>query len=175
MTGTLAGLAAAYPELDYSAIDYEYLRAVSQTMVPFGAHVGTLITEISPQRAVVEIPAVEQVRNHMGTVHAGALFTAADIAGAAAVVGAAAQRLHTIERLVLRAATATYRKPALARIRAIATVAGPDLAPILSATESARFELPGKVSLLDDNATLVAEFTFDYVCDVIIAGNSNAT
>ncbi|WP_330181249.1 DUF4442 domain-containing protein [Nocardia sp. NBC_01503] len=173
-TRTLAGFAAAYPELDYTAIDYEYLRAVSQEMVPFGRHVGTLITEISPDRSVVEIPADDTVRNHMGTVHAGALFTAADIAGAAAFVGAAAERLYTIERLVLRGGSASYRKPAQGRIRAIATVDLRELAEILAATTSARFELSGKAVLLDDNEVQVAKFTFDYVCDVTIAGTEQA-
>uniref|UniRef100_UPI0024557C31 PaaI family thioesterase n=1 Tax=Nocardia brasiliensis TaxID=37326 RepID=UPI0024557C31 len=83
-TREIAGFAAAYPELDGAAVDYDYLRAVSQDMVPFGRHVGTVITEIGPERAVVEIPAVDTVGNHMGTVHAGALFTAADIGGGGA-------------------------------------------------------------------------------------------
>ncbi|MGV9664272.1 YiiD C-terminal domain-containing protein [Nocardia niigatensis] len=169
-TRTLAGFAAAYPELNPDAVDYEYLRAISQQMVPFGRHVGTLVSEISPDRAVVEIPAVDEVRNHMSTVHAGALFTAADIAGAAAFVGAAAHRLYTVERLVLRGGTASYRKPAQGRIRAIATVDQRELADILAATASARFELSGKATLLDDNEVMVAKFTFDYVCDVTITG-----
>ncbi|MVU80448.1 DUF4442 domain-containing protein [Nocardia sp. ET3-3] len=170
MTRTLAGFAAAYPELDYAAVDYEYLRVVSQELVPFGRHVGTLVTEIGRDRAVVEIPAVGEVRNHMGTVHAGALFTAADIAGACAFVGAAAERLYTVERLVLRGGTASYRKPAQGRIRTLATVDQLELAPILATVESGRFELSGKASLLDDNDVVVAKFTFDYVCDVTIAG-----
>ncbi|MRH88319.1 DUF4442 domain-containing protein [Nocardia sp. SYP-A9097] len=173
-TRTLAGFAAAYPELDYTAIDYEYLRAVSQELVPFGRHVGTRVTEISPERSVVEIPADGTVGNHIGTVHAGALFTAADIAGAAAFVGAAAERLYTIERLVLRGGTAAYRKPAQGRIRAIATVDLRELADILAATASARFELSGRALLLDDNEVLVAKFTFDYVCDVTIAETESA-
>ncbi|MBH0776517.1 YiiD C-terminal domain-containing protein [Nocardia bovistercoris] len=167
-TREIAGFAAAYPELNYAAVDYEYLRAVSQAMVPFAERVGTVVTEISADRAVVEIPALESVRNHMGTVHAGALFTAADIAGAAAFVGAAATRLYTVERLVLKAGTASYRKPAVGRIRAIATVDLRELAEVLGATASGRFELSGKVALLDDNEVVVAKFTFDYVCDVAI-------
>lgn len=165
-TREIAGFAAAYPELDYDAVDYEYLRAVSQDMVPFAERVGTLVTEIGPDRAVVQIPAVDSVRNHMGTVHAGALFTAADIAGAAAFVGAAATRLFTIERLVLRAGTASYRKPAGGRIRAVATVDQRDCADVLGAVGGGRFELAGKALLLDDNDVVVAKFTFDYVCDV---------
>ncbi|WP_067689496.1 YiiD C-terminal domain-containing protein [Nocardia jejuensis] len=163
------GFGAAYPDLDPEHIDYDYLRAVSQDLVPFGRLVGTRITEVGPDRAVVEIPAGETVRNHMGTVHAGALFTAADIAGATAFVGAAAARLHTVDRLVLRGGNDSYRKPAVGRIRAIATVDQRELADILAATASARFELSGKAVLLDDNDVLVAKFTFDYVCDVTIA------
>lgn len=167
-TREIAGFAAAYPELDCTAVDYEYLRVVSQEMVPFGRHVGTVITEIGPERAVVEIPATGTMRNHMGTVHAGALFTAADIGGAAAFVGAAATRLPSVERLVLRGGTASYRKPAVGRIRAIATVDQRELTDVLAATASNRFELSGKATLLDDGDVAVAKFTFDYVCDVTI-------
>ncbi|GAA5061676.1 YiiD C-terminal domain-containing protein [Nocardia callitridis] len=170
-TREIAGFASAYPELDPAAVDYEYLRAVSHDLVPFGRHIGTAVTEVSAERAVVEIPAGDTVGNHMGTVHAGALFTAADIGGAAAFVGAAATRLHTVERLVLRTATASYRKPAMGRIRAIATVDLRELAEVLTATVSGRHELSGKASLLDDRDVLVAKFTFDYVCDLAIAGD----
>ncbi|MFF0457796.1 YiiD C-terminal domain-containing protein [Nocardia africana] len=168
----LAGFAAAYPTLDPDAVDYEYLRKVSQQLVPFGQHVGTLISEISADRSVVEIPASDTVTNQMGTVHAGALFTAADIAGAAAFVGAAAHRLHTVERLVLRGAWASYRKPAQGRIRAVATVDAQELAPLLAATSAGRFELSGKATLLDDRDVTVAKFTFDYVVDVTSTGTA---
>ncbi|MGV9435677.1 DUF4442 domain-containing protein, partial [Nocardia sp. NPDC003648] len=56
-TRSIAGFGAAYPALDFDAVDYDYLRDASQALVPFGAHVGTRITEISPARSVVEIPA----------------------------------------------------------------------------------------------------------------------
>ncbi|MFE9323605.1 hypothetical protein ACFYOW_21845 [Nocardia sp. NPDC006982] len=87
---------------------------------------------------------------------------------AAAFVGAAATRLDTVERLVLRAGTASYRKPAVGRIRAIATVDQRELAEVLAATASNRFELSGKAVLLDDADVVVAKFTFDYVCDIAI-------
>ncbi|MGC0362219.1 uncharacterized protein (TIGR00369 family) [Rhodococcus sp. 27YEA15] len=166
ITGSLTGFAAVYGPIDSIEPDYEHLRTVSNSMVPFGNHVGTSITEIGPDRAVVEIPAQPHVLNHMSTVHAGALFTAADIAGAAAFVGAAATRLGTVTQLVLRAATASYRKPAIGRIRAVARVDQHELHDILTVDRDARFELSGKALLLDDNDVVVAKFTFDYVCDV---------
>lgn len=160
--------AAAFGAIDYDSPDYELLRSVADTLVPFGAHIGMSITEISPDRAVVEIPNAPHVVNHMGTVHAGALFTAADIAGAAAVAGAAATGLHLIDSLVVRGATASYRKPATGHIRAIATVDERELRAILGAACNQRFELTGKVTVLNDEDTTVAKFTFDYVCDVVV-------
>ncbi|MFD6064762.1 YiiD C-terminal domain-containing protein [Rhodococcus wratislaviensis] len=167
------GFAAVYGTLDPTAVDYEHLRAVSDGMVPFGTTAGTTITEIGPDRAVVEIPATPDVTNHMGTVHAGALFTAADIAGAAAFVGAAAARLDTIARLVLRGADASYRKPALGRIRAVATVDERELRTILAADHDERFELSGKALLLDDADVVVAKFTFDYLVDTVFPAPAN--
>ncbi|WP_067657803.1 YiiD C-terminal domain-containing protein [Nocardia harenae] len=164
-TRELTGFAAGYPELDPEHVDYEYLRSTSHTLIPFGTHVGTEITEIGPERAVVEIPAGGPTTNHMGTVHAGALFTAADIAGAAAFVGAAASRLYRVQRLVLRGASVRYKRPAAGRIRAVASVEPEAVAGVLASTVGERFEIVIPAALLDDADVLVAEFSFDYVCD----------
>ncbi|SDD34747.1 PaaI family thioesterase [Actinokineospora iranica] len=146
--------------------DYDALRAISDALVPFGNHAGVDITEIGPDRAVVELPAEPHLKNHMNTVHAGALFLAADIAGAAAFVGAVATRLSTVELLVLRDARAAFRKPAIGRIRAIATIDEREMRRILAATGNERFEIDGKAALYDDADVLVAKFTFDYVCTI---------
>ncbi|MBF6183938.1 YiiD C-terminal domain-containing protein [Nocardia farcinica] len=164
-TGERTGFAAGFPGLDTAAVDYDYLCTASRALIPFGNHVGTLITEIGPGRATVEIPAGGPVTNHMGTVHAGALFTAADIAGAAAFVGAAATGLTAVKRLVLRGASAAYKKPAAGRIRAIATVTPDSVAGVLASPGGERFEIAVPVALFDDADVLVAEFGFDYVCD----------
>ncbi|MCD2104572.1 YiiD C-terminal domain-containing protein [Rhodococcus erythropolis] len=169
-TGHRVGLfAAAFGDIDGGAPDYEHLRSVSNSLVPFGKHVGTIVTEIGPDRAVVEIPREPHVVNHMNTVHAGALFTAADIAGAAAFVGAAATRLYVVESLVVRSARSTYRKPASGNIRAIATVDEREMRAILAAQSDARFELTGKALMVNDDDVTVAKFTFDYVCDVVVS------
>ncbi|WP_280433721.1 hypothetical protein [Nocardia brasiliensis] len=57
----------------------------------------------------------------------------------------------------------------MGRIRAIATVDQRELAEVLAAAVSNRFELSGKAVLVDDSDVVVAKFTFDYVCDVTIA------
>lgn len=146
--------------------DYDKIREISDNLVPFGKHSGIEITEVGPDRAVAEIPAEPHLLNHLGTVHAGALFLAADIAGAAAFVGAAARKLSTVDVLVLRNGTASFRKPANGRIRAIATVDERETRRIL-AGEGQRFDLDGKALLYDADDVLVAKFTFEYVCTLV--------
>ncbi|GAB21778.1 MAG TPA: DUF4442 domain-containing protein [Gordonia polyisoprenivorans] len=170
----LTDFAAAFPQLDFTAPDYEYLRSVATALVPFGELVGTAVTEISAEQAVVTIAAGESVTNHMGTVHAGAQFTAADIAGALAFIGAAAPRLYTIERLVLRAATVTYRRPALGAIRAVAHIDERELRSVLTADDGGRHDITAKAVVLDDAGVVTAKLVFDYVCDVVAATPGNS-
>ncbi|MDF0529499.1 YiiD C-terminal domain-containing protein [Tsukamurella sp. 8F] len=168
----LTDFAAAFPELDHAAPDYGYLRSVAQDLVPFGRLVGTEVTEIGADRAVVTLGASGGVVNHMGTVHAGALFTAADIAGALAFVGAAAPRLFAVERLVLRASTVTYRRPATGTVRAVAVVDERELRELLGDTAGGRHDLTAKAVVLDGDDVVTSKFVFDYVCDVVGAPES---
>ncbi|WP_210718322.1 PaaI family thioesterase [Amycolatopsis acididurans] len=147
--------------------DYEKLREISDDLVPFGKHAGIEITEVGPDRAVAEIPGKPHQANHLGTVHAGALFLAADIAGAAAFVGAAAPVLSNVDILVLRNAGASFRKPATGRIRAIATVDEREMRRVLAADGAQRFDLDGKAQLFDSAGVMVAKFTFEYVCTMV--------
>lgn len=160
------GLAAAFPDLDPAAPDYDYLISATSGLVPFGDLVGVEVTEMSADHAVVSVGPDPAVTNHMGTVHAGTLFTAADIAGALAFIGAAATHLHAIERLVLRAATVTYRRPATGRIRAVARVDERELRAVLDAAEAGPHDITCRAAVLDDEDTVTARLTFDYVCNV---------
>lgn len=146
--------------------DYEKLRETLNTMVPFGVHVGVGITEIGPERAVVEIPDQETMQNHMGSVHAGALFLAADIASAAAFVGAIAPRLAGITRFVVRESRCTFLKPALGPIHTIARVDERVTSEVLGRNIDEKFDIDTKAMCYDDNDVLVAKFYFDCVCNI---------
>ncbi|HVV12560.1 DUF4442 domain-containing protein [Amycolatopsis sp.] len=163
MTDTTLSFSAAFAAAVTGAPDYGKLREISSTLVPFGNHAGIEITEIAPERAVAEIPDEPHLRNHLNTVHAGAQFLAADIAGACAFVGAVAPRLSTVDLLVLRTAGSAFRKPATGRIRAVATVNERDASAVLAGT-GGRFDLDGRAHLYDEAGVLVAKFSFEYVC-----------
>nr|WP_131786799.1 YiiD C-terminal domain-containing protein [Protofrankia symbiont of Coriaria ruscifolia] len=157
---------AIFSEATNGVVDYERIREITNSIVPFGRFVGVSITEVSPDRAVVEIPVSKNLTNHLGTVHAGALFLAADIAGAAALAGALAPRLARVEWTVVRDARSAFRKPAIGRVRAIATVDDREVRRVLASDAAEQFDLDGKALLYDDADVLVAKFHFDYVCNI---------
>ncbi|GAA2805601.1 DUF4442 domain-containing protein [Saccharopolyspora taberi] len=146
--------------------DYEKMCAHANTMVPFSNHVGTRMLEISPERGVVEIPAGEQMNNHLGSVHAGAQFLAAELAGAMAFGGAFAPVLTQVKLFILRSSTAVFLSPGCGRIRAVATLDPRTVSDVLGGTVSGKFELDGKAWLYDDNDVAVAKFYLDYVVDI---------
>ena len=161
-----AGYPAAFGRDAAGPADYERIRRVADGIAPFNVHAGVHITELGPDRAVVEIPDLDHLRNHLDTVHAGALFLAADIAGAAAFVGAVAHDMQRIDSLVMRDGRTAFRRPARGRIRAVGAVDPGLLAPVLAAVGSGRHDVDAKVLAYDDHGVLVAKFSFDYVCTV---------
>ena len=79
------------------------------------------ITSVGDGEAVVRLPNRAELTNHVGSQHAGALFTVADTASGAAFVGAFADRMGEVTPLV-RDAEIAYEKIAKGAIDATAKV-----------------------------------------------------
>jgi uncharacterized protein (TIGR00369 family) len=144
-------------------VDLEQLRQTVDTMVPFCNHVGVRVTELAPDHGQAELPVRPELQNHFGTVHAGALFLAAEVAGAAAFAGAMAPRITQLQGFVLRSSKIAFLKPANGHIRARATLDQQAVAAILAGREAGRFELPGLALLHDDADVLLGRVELDYV------------
>lgn len=157
---------APFVNPDGAGPDYEKMCEHANTMVPYSNHVGTRMVEISPQRGVVEIPAADQVTNHMGSVHAAAQFLAAELAGAMAFGGAFAPVITQVRLFILRSCTAGFLKPGHGRLRAVATLDPRTVSEVLEGAVSGKFELDGKAWLYDENDVAVAKFYLDYVVDL---------
>jgi acyl-coenzyme A thioesterase PaaI-like protein len=160
------GFGAVFADLDVDNPDYDQLRRMVSSMIPFGTHSGVEVTELGPDSAVVEIPDEQYITNHLQTVHAGALFLAADIAGACAFVGAATKRLSVVTSFVLRDSRIAFRKPAVGRIRAVGTIDRRDIDTVLGATGERRLDVDGKAMLYDAAGVLVSKVSLDYVCSI---------
>jgi acyl-coenzyme A thioesterase PaaI-like protein len=142
-------------------MDYDALRQGLQQAVPFNSHLRLEIREVSPERGVVALPDRDELRNHVGSQHAGALFSAAEAASGAAFVGALGERIGEIRPLAQRAQI-EYRKIAEGEILATARVdrTSEELLEELDAEGVIRF--PVDVELADRDGDIVAEVRVDW-------------
>jgi len=102
--------------------DFDLIAKGMSQAVPFVGHLGLEITEISEGEATVVMPERPELLNHVGSQHAGALFTAAETASGAAFVGAFAARMGDVTPLA-RSAEIAYEKIASGPITATARLA----------------------------------------------------
>lgn len=139
-------------------MDFEGLRAGYQQLVPFANHVGVEIVELGPGRAVTRLPEDERLHNHVGSQHAGALFTAGEAASGGAFLGAFAERLGEITPLAENGEIA-YRKVARGPITATARLGAEADALMRVLDEEGRVRFPVEVELTDEAGDVVVEIT----------------
>jgi uncharacterized protein (TIGR00369 family) len=139
-------------------VDFDAIAKGMSIAVPFAGYLGLEITEVGPGEATVVLPRKAELNNHVGSQHAGALFTAAETASGAAFVGAFAVRMGDVTPLA-RSAEIDYLKIANGPITAKGTL-GMDAAKALAILdEEGKVEFPCEVELTDKAGELVATAT----------------
>jgi uncharacterized protein (TIGR00369 family) len=139
-------------------VDFDAIAKGMSIAVPFAGYLDLEITEVGPGEATVVLPRKAELNNHVGSQHAGALFTAAETASGAAFVGAFAVRMGDVTPLA-RSAEIDYLKIALGPITAKGTL-GMDAAKALAILdEEGKVEFPCEVELTDKDGELVATAT----------------
>ncbi|MEM7729124.1 MAG: DUF4442 domain-containing protein [Pseudomonadota bacterium] len=137
---------------------YDMIAQQMNASLPFVAHNGIRVTRIADGEGEAVFPQTGQSLNHIGTQHAGGLFTLGETASGAAMTGAFAPMILNVLPL---AAEASIRYLAVAKgdITAMARVEGEptDLRAAIEADGVARF--PVKVTLADMDGATVAEMT----------------
>jgi uncharacterized protein (TIGR00369 family) len=135
--------------------DFDLIAKGMSQAVPFVGHLNLEITEISDGEATVVMPERPELLNHVGSQHAGALFTAAETASGAAFVGAFAERMGDLTPLA-RSAEISYEKVAEGPITAKATlgISSAKAHEILDA--DGKVEFPCDVELTDPDGQVVA-------------------
>ena len=139
-------------------MDYEALKAGLSQAIPFNGHVGLEVTEVADGRGVVRLPDEDFTKNHVGSQHAGALFSAGEAASGGAFIGAFAEQMGGITPLA-KSADIDYLKLAKGPITATGTL-GEDKSGLIDRLEAdGRVEFPIEVSLTDEGGTEVARMT----------------
>lgn len=134
---------------------FEMIRTQMNGAVPFAAHVGIEIEQIGAGTARATLEQREAVSNHIGSLHAGAMFTLGEAASGAALAGALAEVILET-RPVAAGAQIDYCKIAKGALTATAEVqARPeDLLATLRAAGKVAFEVA--VDICDESQESVA-------------------
>lgn len=109
----------------------------------------------------MRLPSGEHLANHVGSLHAGGLFSAGEAASGGAFVGAFAAHMGGLTPLA-KSARIDYLKLAKGPITAVGALER-DTQEILDQLESTgRAEFPIEVSMTDGEGTEVARMTVDW-------------
>jgi len=135
--------------------DFDLIAKGMSQAVPFVGHLGVEVIEITEGEATALLPDRSELFNHVGSQHAGALFTAAETASGAAFVGAFAERMGDLTPLA-RSAEISYEKIANGTITAKARLGVPAAEALATLDSDGKVEFPCEVELTDANGALVA-------------------
>jgi acyl-coenzyme A thioesterase PaaI-like protein len=141
--------------------DFDAIAQGMTQAVPFAGYVGVEVTHIAEGESTVVLPERPELTNHVGSQHAGALFTAAEAASGAAFVGAFAERLGEITPLA-RSAEISYEKIANGPIEAKATLAVPAAEALATLDADGKVVFPCEIELTDASGQRVATATVQW-------------
>jgi uncharacterized protein (TIGR00369 family) len=138
--------------------DFDAIAAGMTQAVPFAGFLGLDITSVAAGEAVVVLPERPELTNHVGSQHAGALFTVAEAASGAAFVGAFAERMGEVTPLA-RSAEISYEKIAKGPIEARARLAVPAAEALATLDSEGKVVFPCEIELTDASGLRVATAT----------------
>jgi uncharacterized protein (TIGR00369 family) len=144
---------------------YEAIRRQIGRSVPFARLLGVEIQALSAAQACTRLPVHRNLQNHVGSLHAGALFTACEAASGALLAGAVAE-LIMVTRLVVRNAQVEYLRSATGSVVARACLADDRGQVLQTLRRDGCAEAAVDVSAVtidpDGNETLVARASFNW-------------
>jgi acyl-coenzyme A thioesterase PaaI-like protein len=130
--------------------------------LPFNQHLGLEVVEIGLGSGHMRLPDADALKNHVGTQHAGALFTAGEAASGAAIASFVAESGGAFIPLA-KSARIDYLKAAAGPIDARATLRGDLEATREQARTADRLEVEVEVALHDQNGVRVAQLVVAWV------------
>jgi acyl-coenzyme A thioesterase PaaI-like protein len=116
---------------------------------------------MSEGEATAVLPDRPELKNHVGSQHAGALFGVAETASGAAFVGAFAARMGDVTPLA-RSAQISYLKVARGPIEAKAKLGTPAAEALATLDADGRVDFSVEVEMTDPEGNTVAAATVDW-------------
>ena len=144
-----------------SAVDYTAVAAGLSQAIPFNVHLGLNTITVAEDHGVVKLPDEQHLRNHVGSQHAGGLFSAGEAASGAAFVGAFLDIMGEITPLA-ESAQIAYKKLAKGEITATARFSADREELKLTLNSEGRVRFPVEVEMTDAEGNVVAEMTVNW-------------
>lgn len=140
---------------------YDLIKQQLASTVPFASHVGIEVAEVGEGAGTARLMQSDVSINHIGSQHAGALFTLGETASGAAMAGAFAPVLLGV-RPVAGSASINFRRVAKGTVtaRAITDQAAEQLRAQLE--EGGKVRFPVNVELIDECDTVVADMIVEW-------------
>jgi acyl-coenzyme A thioesterase PaaI-like protein len=162
----------AEPNARSPAIDFAAIKAEIDRAVPFNRYVGVELIEVANGWATARLGHADELNNHVGTMHAAALFLVGEFAAAIAFVGAFAPHMGGI-RFVARHVEIDYVDVAMGSVIATGRLTVPVQKILRAIDADGRTRTRAETEIRDDAGTLVA--TLDVTFDVRRAVQERAT
>jgi acyl-coenzyme A thioesterase PaaI-like protein len=138
--------------------DFDAIAQGMTQAVPFAGYLGLEVTSVAAGEAAVVLPERAELTNHVGSQHAGALFTAAEAASGAAFVGAFVERMGEVTPLA-RSAEISYEKIAKGPIEARAKLGVPAAEALATLDAEGKVVFPCEIEMTDASGLKVATAT----------------
>lgn len=119
------------------------------TQIPFCAHLA-----LQSAASGLELPDAPNTKNHIGTVHAGALYTLGEAASGVVAMRDVPDVFQGLA--VVKTASIQYRKPAMGKITADGIVTGDRKAVLERLAADGKVTFDVEVALKDESDVLVA-------------------
>jgi acyl-coenzyme A thioesterase PaaI-like protein len=139
-------------------MEYEQIKQGLMAAIPFNRHVGLDYLEVGHGTATVKLSDRPEVRNHVGSLHAGALFSAGEAASGGAFAGAFGERMADLTALAERAEIA-YSKIARGEIIVVGRFGEDVDALMVKVEEERRARFPVDVDFRNGAGESVASMT----------------
>ncbi|GLU49835.1 DUF4442 domain-containing protein [Nocardiopsis ansamitocini] len=136
----------------------EFVKSGLLDAVPFARTLGLEFVDLAPGSATMRLPDDPAHHNHVGGPHAGALFSLAESASGAIVLGSFGDQL---DRAVPLAVTAEihYRKLAMGPVVAEARLGRPRAEVVAELDAGGRPEFPVAVEIRTEDGTVTGAMT----------------
>lgn len=140
---------------------FEMIKTHMTQAIPFAAHVGVELLEIAAGTASATLDQSKETSNHIGSQHAGAMFTLGEAASGGALGGALAPVLLEV-RPVAAGARISYVKIAKGRLTAHAQTSQPGAELLATLKTEGKVAVTIEVDIKDETGDTVATMSVDW-------------